>query len=681
RGHVLRRLIQEFARMFDIDERVPADDRDAERFFSWWLSLVSGRGRLVLVIDGVDRMVSGQQEEDPLRWLPTEVPTNVRLILSASPPAGEDLGRRGLEQIRLTALDRHARRQLTKEFFKRYAKRLDEALREEIVKAPQSADPLYLTSLLEELRVFGFADRLAETARHYLRTANVLELFGQIFDRWERDYDRDRPNLVRETLGLLSSARRGLSEVELLDLLGSDDTPLPRGAWAPLLSALDPLVSQDAGVLSLDPGPFAEAIKRRYADTEAVRRVQHEHLARYFARQPIGTRRVEEQPWHERLTDLDALAKTLADPDLMVRAWQDQHQADWAAYWGSLARHTDPVESLRGMVRAAEAGGGAREYLVLLCEHAASLLHSLGRFDGALAMRDKAEALATTSAASERGLNQAERALKDLTTALELAGRGRAYLSGGRYPEAKENVTRALGLLERMRGPDDLLVATSVNDLGEVYRRMGDPARAIPLHERALRNRERAAGPADLGVAESLNNLGCTLMDLDESSAAEAPLRRALLIRRKGLGESHPLTADGFNNLGTVLTTLGRPAEAVPLHEAALSSRRAAFGEDHPAVAQSHHNLGHALSASGKPNEAVDSYSRSLRTTELIHGPDSKAALPALNNLATQYLALGRRAEAIDLLRRVVRIAEDKLGLADGRTAFYRRNLKTAESG
>ena len=52
---------------------------------------------------------------------------------------------------------------------------------------------------------------------------------GKILARYERDYERDRPGLVREALSLLWAARRGLTEPELLEVLKSDGAGAPAG--------------------------------------------------------------------------------------------------------------------------------------------------------------------------------------------------------------------------------------------------------------------------------------------------------------------------------------------------------------------------------------------------------------------------------------------------------------------
>ncbi|MCX5780668.1 MAG: hypothetical protein NTV45_07620, partial [Firmicutes bacterium] len=118
-----------------------------------------------------------------------------------------------------------------------YRKHLGERQVERIVTQPQAANPLYLRALLQELQVFGIHERLDERIDHYLAARTVPELYEKVLERWEEDYQRERRNLVRDAMTALWAARRGLSEAELAEILGSDGQPLPRAHWSPLFLA------------------------------------------------------------------------------------------------------------------------------------------------------------------------------------------------------------------------------------------------------------------------------------------------------------------------------------------------------------------------------------------------------------------------------------------------------------
>ena len=82
--------------------------------------------------------------------------------------------------------------------------------------------------LLEELRVWGAHEQLDGRIVQYLSADTIPELIYTILKRYEEDYETERPQLVRDAFTLLWAARRGLSESELMDLLGQDGPLLYR---------------------------------------------------------------------------------------------------------------------------------------------------------------------------------------------------------------------------------------------------------------------------------------------------------------------------------------------------------------------------------------------------------------------------------------------------------------------
>lgn len=132
-------------------------------------------------------------------------------------PSLSEMKRRGWATFAVTALTQAERTSLTITYLSQYRKALGDQHVRELVTAPQTANPLYLRLVLNELRVFGYYDELGERLRRYLEPATLRDLFGQFLSRLEKDYERERPGLVGDSLRLLSAARHGLREHELLD--------------------------------------------------------------------------------------------------------------------------------------------------------------------------------------------------------------------------------------------------------------------------------------------------------------------------------------------------------------------------------------------------------------------------------------------------------------------------------
>ena len=81
---LIRRLIVELKDRFELGRNLP---KTQERY-SWelprFLDLASKRGKVIIVIDGLNRLVNNENVEDSLAWLPLEFPPNVRVILSVT---------------------------------------------------------------------------------------------------------------------------------------------------------------------------------------------------------------------------------------------------------------------------------------------------------------------------------------------------------------------------------------------------------------------------------------------------------------------------------------------------------------------------------------------------------------------------------------------------------------------
>ena len=182
-------------------------------------------------------------------------------------------------------------------------------------------NPLYLRALLDELRVWGDHETLGARIAHYLSAPTVDSLFELILARYEADYERDRPGLVGDAFSLLWAARRGLSETELLELLGTSlASPLPRAFWSPLYLAAEQSLTNRSGLLDFFHDFLRLAVEHRYLGT-AERQAAHLRLADYFAAREIGPRKVDELPWQlARAGAWQRLFELLSDADFVAAA-------------------------------------------------------------------------------------------------------------------------------------------------------------------------------------------------------------------------------------------------------------------------------------------------------------------------------------------------------------------------
>ncbi len=305
--------------------------------------------RIVIVLDGLDHLEDRGDELD-LDWLQDELPPSIRLIVSAAPGRALDaLRRRAWQVLELAELSHEERLEVVRRTLAGFRKTLEPARARLIARHSPSSLPLFLRVLLEEVRLLDSPQVLDAALAQYCSAASVAELFGLVLARLENDYERDRAGLVREALGLLSAARRGLSETEIRELLGREGSPLPMAVWAPLRLALGAALLEAGGLQMFAHAYLREAVAGRYAPDPSSPRALHARLAHHFEHSASAQRRTEELPWQlAHAGEWERLADVLSEPAVFA-ALGVSDEYELRSYWVNIERHTG--RSLSGATR------------------------------------------------------------------------------------------------------------------------------------------------------------------------------------------------------------------------------------------------------------------------------------------------------------------------------------------
>ncbi|MFC1596736.1 DUF4062 domain-containing protein [Planctomycetota bacterium] len=371
---MLRRVLGELKRRFDIQQEIP-DQADALRAaFANWLHVAAARGRVVLILDALNQLEDRDGAPD-LVWLPPVMPGNIRLVLSTLPGRPlDDLQERGWPTLKIQPLEDGERRQLIERYLAQHTKQLAPAHVERIARADQAANPLYLRALLEELRVFGIHEQIPERIDHYLGAGTINDLYELILTRYEEDYDRDRPGLVRDAMTLIWAARRGLSEAELLELLGAEDNPLPTAYWSPLRLGAEQALVNRSGLIGFFHDDLRQAVEDRYLPTGEAHQTAHLRLAGYFSPLELSPRKIDELPWQlaeggawQQLYDL------LADLPFFAAAWH-ANQFEVKGYWAGVESGS-PLQMVDGYRAVTDSPGQHQDQVVWIT---ANLLADMG---------------------------------------------------------------------------------------------------------------------------------------------------------------------------------------------------------------------------------------------------------------------------------------------------------------
>ncbi|MBN2573021.1 MAG: DUF4062 domain-containing protein, partial [Deltaproteobacteria bacterium] len=346
-----RRVLGELDRCFELKLEIPDKAEALRMAFANGLYRAAAAGRVVLVLDALNQLEDRDQAPD-LPWLPPEVPPNVRLIVSTLPGRSlDELARRQWPTMTVGLLTVEERRELIPRYLRQYGKSLATDQVERLASAEHTKTPLFLRTMLDELRLWGEHETLVRRIDDYLAAKSIPDLFKKVFVRWEEDYGGETYR-VSDVLSLLVSARRGLSVHELLQVLGGQDQPLPRAVLAPLLYAAGDVLVDRSGLLNLSHDFARQAVLDTCLSADATRRQFHLRLADHFGKLALGPRKIDELPWQlERAEEWQRLSDLLAEEELFEAAWK-ANEFEVKAYWASVERSSSlrMVEAYAGVI-------------------------------------------------------------------------------------------------------------------------------------------------------------------------------------------------------------------------------------------------------------------------------------------------------------------------------------------
>jgi hypothetical protein len=380
---MLRRFCLILKDRFGFAEEVPEEVAKVAVTFREFVGKVPADSRVLLVIDALNQLDEADRAQE-LYWLPAELPPHVKVIASCISDSGktepvlEAFRWRKHCPVQLVALSDTEQREIIRQVPSLSAKTLDEMQVGLLLSNPATDNPLFLLVALEELRGFAafeqldsriaqlphpeeqvprwrqwLLERRAEVAtisEEQTRPANSKRLdqieaaltasspvadpptaiFRQVIERLDEEFNK---RLVETVLTLLASARRGLSERELQELVvgldGADDL-------FPVLRQLRPYLLSRAGLIGFYHRNLFKAVRECYLASAEQQRVAHAWLAEYFngkdywlesreeqqrraktlppTLRPANVRKVDELPWQLlHAADLEKSEQLLTD--------------------------------------------------------------------------------------------------------------------------------------------------------------------------------------------------------------------------------------------------------------------------------------------------------------------------------------------------------------------------------
>lgn len=660
---LMTRIIAGIKRWSGDPEALPATHDDLLKDFSLWLAKARARAardgvHFIVVLDALNQL-EDRDHARLLGWLPEHAFTGpLRLIVSTLPgkPGTDDTleaaRQRRWQELRVQPLTVEERGRMIAQYLARFGKKLDQPRLDRLASAPAAANPLYLKILLDDLRVTGTHDRLDQRVDDYLGATDVPALLRQVLARYERDYERERPGLIRDALGLIWAARRGLSEAELLRLLRPSNLPqLPPAIWTSLRAALDESLLDRGGILNFGHDFLRTAVEQTFAPDQDRQNKLRLLLADDFEAQAITRRSCDELLWLLwKLEERDRLRTCMLDIDRLLGI-EVRDGEDLMRYWVWLGEERTMGKPY---LVSFDAWSGTSGHSDTLIAHAANLL---ANFLSCAGLRTAAEPLLC------RALAIREKTLgpDHPDVAESLNNQATIYWLQGQYAQAEPLFERALAILEKARGPHDPDVALALNNLALFPLVQRQYPRAESLLNRALAISEAALGAEHPDVSGVLGSLGRLYHAQGHYAQAELALKRALEIREKVFGPDHPNVGGTLSDLASLYRTLGQFAKAEAFYKRALDIEEKALGPRHPKVVMDVDSLAEVYHALGDRPQATVQYTRALSCREESLGPHHPEVAKRLNILGGLYRDQGQYAQAEPLMKRALTIREKAL--------------------
>ena len=452
---MLQRIMAGLKSHFVIQDEIPDDPDQLREAFRNWLYMAGAKGKVVLVIDALNQLedIQGAQE---LTWLPETLPENVKLILSTVPGKSLDaIEEKSWPTISIHPLQLHEREQLIRNYLAQFGKQLNAERTAKIISGPLSGNPLALRILLEELRQFGDHERLSEFINRFLDAETIPKMFNSVLNRCELDFELEHPGLVKEVMSYLWAGRRGVSEAELLDMLGKNGLPLPHRTWSPLYLALEQSLLNKNGLLVFYHDYIRQAVEHRYLASKTEKIEAHRIFGDYFERSDRSSKRtLEELPWQRMQGEQwEELYNLLADPEIFQDLW-GKSRFDLLMYWSNVEKNSDHnlTAAYRDVIESPE------KFDLTLANWLSLILKDSGKLEEAMVLLEKTESIYR----QKRDMQGLQISLGNQAIILYLWGR---YDEALKLNQEKEKICRDLDDTEG--------IEASLNNQAIIYKALG----------------------------------------------------------------------------------------------------------------------------------------------------------------------------------------------------------------
>lgn len=660
--------------------------------------------RLIIVIDGINQIAT-RTNEKLLLWLPA-ANDKVKFLFSTLKD-DETMHVFELRNYRVETvmpLSSKEREHFVVGYLGNYGKRLSDSQLRRIVDDPENTNTLVLKSLLDELICFGSYEYLDSRIEYYLSAPSITDFFDRVLSRMEDDYSANG-DLVRRTLILIAISERGLSEDELLAILGCRQLD-----WHLFLCAFYNHFVVKNGLITFSHQYVASAVENRYhtSDESKIASFRQE-IVSFFSTGHNEDKSVTDRCISELAHQYYKLAdwKNLYRILLSLEAFEyyyDTDQSLLGTYWRALL-NADKKYSLSAYMKLHSKQGALKlasdlyNIAFFIQDYIADYKMALKFYFKALKIQErKLGELAIDTAASYNNIGYVQECLCDYKKALHYYEKslkirkkildekhqsiaesynniGSVYDGLSEYEEAINYYSKALEISQATLPSDHPNIATIYNNIALLYCDLDNYDVAMEYFAKALKIDETLFGENHQDTAASYDNI-CSVYDyLTDYEKSLEFHNKALRIRKKLFGNEHPDIASSYNCIGSVYEEIGDFDTALEYYEKALEIRVSFLGSEHIETATCYNNIGAVLDSKQDYNRAIEYYSKALKVYESVFGKKHPDTANIYNNIGVTCYHDEKYDKSLIFLNKALKIRKGVLGLKNRNTADVYDNL------
>ena len=616
---LLRRIMLEFKKHFSLIEDVSTEPEKVISQFPEWLSRVADQGKVVIILDAINQ-IEDNDNAMYLSWLPTNFPRNVRLIVSVLPGSCfEALKARNWIQetksLTIQPLSDDEKREFAILFLRRSGRQLSSKILDRLVSADQNSIPLFMQAMLGELCAIGEHEKLNDQIDDYLTALDLKSLYCKIINRWINVYSEGKDIVIR-TLRLIWASRKGLSEHELLGLLGDSGEPLPRAYLTPLLLAADSALVTRSGLISFGNDFLRMAVSDMLCHDPNIIRLTRKKIAEFFQQGQLHNynRVLEERPWQlfqgEYMTEL----KDFLLSPLMIRMLRSHlalHEA--RRYWLSLKEPVDIGMELRAafqrMINDKPEPALEGQIAYALSE----LLSDLGYADYSIWFINYTEKYYQLNT-SESKYERCHISIQN-SNALTL-------IQAGQVDQAKAIIEKILDRASErsMLNSDEVLAVSS--SYAHLFHITGNYQRAYEIYHDVAERTARVHGKHHHNYIKRRANELCLALQVDDPHVEESDFLYIIQTARSKFGPNHKVTHASRHNLGSYYEIkCGDLHKAIALYSELLMSTEKLEGKESLETLNVMISCARVRYKMKEYTEANSLFSTCFERTNRCHGP------------------------------------------------------------